>query len=260
MGQNLQQYRAQDFNARTQQRHTIYVAPLGPLKAGRGPLLEASAEYLDAYFDTRTKILEPIPLPLRAWDPTRRQYDARVILEVLPMYLPEDGLALVALTEVDLFIPSTHHVFGLGSQEHRTAAVSLRRLGHDLRLVGQRGTLLRRTLTAASHEVGHTLSMRHCTAFRCLMNGTNSLDEADAHPLHLCPECQRKAELSMGFHRQDRFARLLDFYERYGFPQEAQFVERRLDPPVVEFLPDPPPEAPQPPARVLPPHEDGHAH
>jgi archaemetzincin len=31
--------------------------------------------------------------------------------------------------------------------------------------------------------------MRHCTAFRCLMNGSNHQGERDAKPLHLCPVC-----------------------------------------------------------------------
>jgi hypothetical protein len=32
---------------------------------------------------------------------------------------------------------------------------------------------LRWALGTASHELCHVLAMRHCTAFRCLMNGSN---------------------------------------------------------------------------------------
>lgn len=238
-GQTWHQYKAQANNRRSESRHTIYVAPLGPLRPQSARVLQITAEYLDAYYDTRTVIMDPVALPLRAWDSKRRQYNARTLLDCLRMNVPDDALGVITLTEADLFIPSTHHVFGLGSFEHQVAVVSLYRFGDDFTPEGQRGTVLRRTLTAASHEFGHVLSMRHCTAFVCLMNGTNSLQEADAHPLHLCPDCQRKASHAMGFHRQDRFARLLDFYERYRFLPETAFVERRLDPPEIEFLPDP---------------------
>ena len=68
------------------------------------------------------------------------------------------------------------------------------------------------------------------------MNGTNSMDEADRHPMHMCPVCFRKARHNLHFHPQDRYARLLYFYEKYGFKEQAEFVDRRLNPPEVEFL------------------------
>ena len=51
---------------------------------------------------------------------------------------------------------------------------------------------LRRTLSTATHETGHILTMQHCTAFRCLMNGCNTHEERDRTPLHPCPVCLRK--------------------------------------------------------------------
>src|SRR5262249_40795776 len=51
---------------------------------------------------------------------------------------------------------------------------------------------LRRTLTLASHETGHILTMQHCLAHRCLMNGSNHQEERDSRPAHLCPVCLRK--------------------------------------------------------------------
>ena len=51
---------------------------------------------------------------------------------------------------------------------------------------------LRRTLSTASHETGHILGMAHCTAYSCLMNGSNHQEEKDRRPMHLCPVCLRK--------------------------------------------------------------------
>ncbi len=42
------------------------------------------------------------------------------------------------------------------------------------------------------HELGHVLTIKHCTAFRCLMNGSNHQEERDRRLLHLCPVCLRK--------------------------------------------------------------------
>lgn len=44
---------------------------------------------------------------------------------------------------------------------------------------------LRRTLMIAAHETGHVLTMQHCIAAQCLMNGVNNQEERDRTPLHL---------------------------------------------------------------------------
>ena len=237
-GQTFAQFVAQSRGRRSEGRDKIYVLPLGPLEPEARSIVKVTAEFLDAYYDTPAVVLPPARLPTSAFDGSRSQYDAIELLKRLKESLPADALGLLAVTDSDIFIPSVNFVFGLGSYRQRVGVLSLQRYGHDMRLVGEAGTVLRRSLTVAVHEFGHVLSMRHCTAFRCVMNGTNSLREADSHPLHLCPVCRRKAEFAIGYHRQDRYARLLDFYDRLHFTSEAEFVRRRLDPPEVEFLDD----------------------
>ncbi|MEO1271387.1 MAG: archaemetzincin, partial [Myxococcota bacterium] len=151
--------------------------------------------------------------------------------------LPKDGVGLLAITEADLYIPSLNFVFGLGSTQDRVSVFSTHRLGHDYTMTGNTGTVLKRSLTVAIHEVGHVLGMRHCTAFNCIMNGNSSLEEADSHPLHLCPVCIRKAEHGAGFDRPHRYQRLEQFYDRYtGFDKEAEFIYRRLNPPKLDHI------------------------
>ena len=67
-----------------------------------------------------------------------------------------------------------------------------------------------------------------CVFFRCLMNGSNHLQESDARPLALCPVCLRKLQFSIGFDVVERYRRLLAFYNRVGFAQEAGWVSARL--------------------------------
>ncbi len=235
-GQTFGQFAAQSQNRRTAERHTIYVVHLGHLGRDLQPTHAVTTEFLGAYYDAPTRFLPPMDLPHRAFDDQRGQYDAREILDALAEHIPDDAMGILAITDRDLFIPSVNYVFGLGSSRQRVAVFSTHRFGDDRSISGARGTVLRRSMTVAVHEFGHVLAMRHCTAFRCIMNGTNSMEEADHHTLHLCPVCRRKAELAMRYHRQDRYARLLDFYDKYGFEEESAFVRRRLDPPIIEFL------------------------
>src|SRR3712207_7363776 len=44
-------------------------------------------------------------------------------------------------------------------------------------------TLLR-TLKIAAHETGHMFSVRHCTKYECVMNGSNHLGETDRSEEH----------------------------------------------------------------------------
>lgn len=237
-GQTYEQFLIQSHNLRGPQRSVIYVVPLGALPRAADPVVKATTEFLATYYDTAARLLPVDVMPPRAYDRQRRQYDARKVLDHLAARLPDDALGLVGVTRDDLFIPPVNFVFGLGSFRQRVAVLSIHRYGEDFALEGRRGTVLRRSMTVAAHEFGHVLSMRHCTAFHCLMNGANSLEKADAHPMHLCPVCRRKAEYAIDWHRQDRYANLLAFYERYHFDAEADFVRRRLEPPTVEFLPD----------------------
>lgn len=56
-----------------------------------------------------------------------------------------------------------------------------------------------RAIKTACHELCHVLSMRHCQAYECLMNGSSQLDEADQKPFALCPICLRKLSCYLSF-------------------------------------------------------------
>jgi hypothetical protein len=63
---------------------------------------------------------------------------------------------------------------------------------------------------------------------RCLMNGSNHLDEADDRPLHLCPVCLRKLHDAVAFAIPARYEQLRSFCERAEFEDEAAWFRRRL--------------------------------
>jgi archaemetzincin len=230
-GQTFHQFVLHAHNRPSPARNTLYLLPLGDLDSDERAVLSVTRDFIGVYFNTPTDVLPPRPIPTAALDPRRQQLNARDLLEHLSDDLPDDALGVLAVTDRDLFIPGIDFVFGLGSADLRVAAFSLARYGRDFELDGRPQTVLRRALTVAVHELGHVLNMRHCTEFRCLMNGTSSLREADQHTLHLCPVCIRKASLVMGFDRYERYERLHEFYTTWSFNEEAAFVERRLDAP-----------------------------
>ena len=80
-----------------------------------------------------------------------------------------------------------------------------------------------------AHETGHMFGLTHCVYFRCVMNGSNHLQESDRRPLHLCPVCLRKLQFTVGFDVVKRYEALGRFYKQAGLKDEGAWVDRRLE-------------------------------
>ena len=68
----------------------------------------------------------------------------------------------------------------------------------------------------AAHETGHVLTMLHCTASRCLMNGCNPQKERDSRPTHPCPVCLRKLCWNLRVEPVPYLRRLAAFHREHG--------------------------------------------
>lgn len=118
-------------------------------------------------------------------------------------------------------------VFGQASFRNRTSVWSLARLGDPAASPEAAKECLRLVMGIASHEAGHMFSIRHCTAWRCNMNGANSLREALATPMTCCPECQAKIWWSLSIiDRPAHYRKLAAFHAANGFDAERQFCEK----------------------------------
>ena len=83
-------------------------------------------------------------------------------------------------------------------------------------------------MKTVAHEIGHIFHLKHCQKYACLMNGSNSLPEADTKPLWLCPECLQKFTWHLGYDVTERFQALRKFYVENGFKSEANFMSKSI--------------------------------
>jgi archaemetzincin len=146
---------------------------------------------------------------------------------------PLDAFCVLAITMEDLYPdPSWNFVFGQASPQDSVGVFSFARYDPvfyaEKRRKNFQAVLLRRSCKVLAHESVHMFSLAHCIYFQCLMNGSNHLQESDARPFSLCPVCLRKLQFSIGFDVVDRYQKLLDFYKRVGFENEAGWVSKRL--------------------------------
>lgn len=217
----------------------IYLQPFGDFSKGRSPSIERLWAYAAAYFKMDVEVLSPLTLSdyqvtTRINPFTRkRQILTKDVLDLLRKRLPEDGFCILALTMEDLYPqPSWNFCFGQASLVHRVGVFSFARydpafFGGERELNYQK-ILLWRSCKVLTHEAAHMFGLSHCIFFKCVINGSNHLEESDARPMHLCPVCLRKLHFSIQFDVLDRYRQLLLFYKTVRFEKEAQWVSNRL--------------------------------
>ena len=233
-GQTFRQYVKSRPVKLTRKRKLLYVLPLGEFDANQKKIVDLSAEFLGLYFGCSAKIMPPvslneIPAHARRVHPTwgMRQIKSTFVLsDVLYPRLPDDAVALIALTTSDLYPDDRwNFVFGQASLKNRVGVWSMFRNG-DPQVDFRR--CLRRTLQTATHETGHMFSIKHCIAHDCNMCGSNNRQESDRRPLYLCPECLPKIWWATKAEPESRFDELLKFCDRNKLQTEAKYYRQAL--------------------------------
>ncbi|MBI3189978.1 MAG: hypothetical protein HYZ33_04955 [Ignavibacteriales bacterium] len=99
---------------------------------------------------------------------------------------------LIAIVDVDLYIPVLTFVFGEAQLEGTAAIVSTHRLSNAFYGVDENSSLLLERLTKELvHELGHTFGLFHCKQFECVMRSSTYVEEIDLKKATLCEKCTR---------------------------------------------------------------------
>src|SRR5438094_796984 len=188
-GQTFAEYRDARPVSRSDTLATIYLCFVGDFDEAQRRVLDLTRQYLALFFDCPVKVNRHVPLALvpeeaRRTHPTwgdPQVLTGYVLHELLEPERPADALAYVALTASDLWPgKGWNFVFGEANLRQRTGVWSIYRNGDPGQGEAAFGLCLRRTLATSSHELGHVLTIYHCTAFRCWMNGSNHQEERAA--------------------------------------------------------------------------------
>ncbi len=239
-GQTVAEYRAtlSQVMPPTRQR-VLCLLPLGDFDAG-APSLERLRKYGAAFFGMEMRLLPAVPLdqvPAKQrinGGTGKKQLLTTDILRWLPAQKPADCYALLAVTMTDLYPEdSWNFVFGQALLRGGAGVFSFAR--YDPTFFGEpaaadsEALAFERSAKVLTHEMGHMFGLRHCVYFRCLMNGSNSMRETDGCPLHLCPVCLRKLQMSALFDPELRYQSLLRSYTEFEMTAEADWTRRMLE-------------------------------
>jgi archaemetzincin len=234
-GQTFAEYLALPPVRRTKAENTIYICLIGDFTKEQERVLDITKEYLGLFFDvpvkvTRTIDLDKIPDKARRTHPSwgdKQILTTYVLYDLLKPERPDDALAYLAFTASDLWPgEGWNFVYGQASTTQRIGVWSIYRNGDPAKGDAAFQRCLKRTLGTASHETGHILSMYHCTAFECNMNGSNNQEESDRKPLHLCPVCLRKLCWNLGIKPVAYLQKHEAFCKKHGFKEEAEYYRK----------------------------------
>jgi len=124
------------------------------------------------------------------FDPGRRQYNGDALLKMVDSMGFNGSTKVIALFNVDLFIPILTYIFGQAQLGGRTGIASTFRLSNKRYGIEDGDKLLLdRFIKEAIHEMGHLFGLIHCHTPTCVMRSSTYVEDIDQKEAGLCSKC-----------------------------------------------------------------------
>lgn len=136
------------------------------------------------------------------YNPTRRQYDANMILKAISELTSPDAIKTIGLMRVDIYIPILTYIFGQSILNGSAGIVSLYRLRNELYGLEQDNNLLtERFRKVIVHELGHAFGLIHCHNPSCIMRSSTYVEDLDQKNLDFCFKCKTELDRRLSAYR-----------------------------------------------------------
>lgn len=172
--------------------NTVHLLPVGNVN---GNLLEELRESLPKSIGVACDIVPYLLDPIPSYHAERQQFHSSELLLRTQRLVRSKDWRLLAVANVDLYIPILKFVFGEAQIGGPCALVSIFRLRQEFYgLERDDGLLRQRLLKESIHELGHTLDLHHCGDYRCAMASSHSVEWIDLRAAALCESCHLKID------------------------------------------------------------------
>ena len=163
----------------------ILIQPIGKIDSNVILMLEKS---LGDIFGTEVFLSNKrLEIPEESYNPTRKQFNSTKILSFMIDFIKEAFDHVLGVTDVDLYVPGLHFVFGQAQCPGTFAIISVHRLQHP-----DEAIFLDRIMKEAVHELGHTYGLTYCDNPLCVMHFSNSLTDTDIKGKTFCEKCRNR--------------------------------------------------------------------
>ncbi len=169
---------------------TSYRILVSPLYDMDKDILDALHEGIREAFGYPTESISLLKDLKFAYDASRNQYLSTSILDKLGEKAPSCYLKVLAIVDVDLFIPILTHVYGEAQLGGRACIISTYRLNQGIVDVLSSKRYVCRVRKEALHELGHTFNLRHCREKSCIMHYCRRIEDVDEKSEEFCRYCK----------------------------------------------------------------------
>jgi len=174
----------------------LQLLPVGNLD---GNLLRDMQNAIPKHFEIQgdevcCDVLPTILDPASVFHAERQQYHSSELLRRMQEFVGPRCWRLLGVTDVDLYIPILTFVFGEAQIGGPCAVVSTYRLRQEFYGLQPDEELLRQRLLKESiHELGHTIDLKHCHDYECVMASSHAVEWIDLRRTELCEACRAQA-------------------------------------------------------------------
>jgi archaemetzincin len=172
--------------------NVVHLLPVGRIDLA---LLEELRLGIPRSLHVKCEIAQIALDPASAYHAERQQFHSSEILQRMQSGARPGDWRLLAVADVDLYIPILKYVFGEAQLGGPCAVISAYRLRQEFYgLERDEGLLRERLLKEAVHELGHTLGLRHCEEYTCCMASSHAVEWIDLKERTFCESCRPQVE------------------------------------------------------------------
>ncbi len=175
--------------------NTVHLLPVGKVDVS---LLRDLRVMIPQRLEVACEILPYELDPTPCYHAERQQFHSSEILQRMQSLVRPENWRFLAIADVDLYIPILKYVFGEAQMGGPCALVSVHRLRQEFYGLAPDDSLLRQRLLKESvHELGHTLNLRHCQDYTCVMASSHAVEWIDLRESALCDSCRAQVGLKI---------------------------------------------------------------
>lgn len=225
-------------------RKVVYLLPFGNMKPEVEKLIQSEVEYLKAFLQLEVKILDRIPYDsikkmtsiqtrmvpnsdfeyyskMKGGTPTlTEQIQATSFIDaVMKKNKPKDAVAVLGITEHDIYNPKYNYLFGISELKDGVGLVS------TFRLIDYGQETKYNIRKVVSKQIVNMFSIPNVKDFKCVMNFHNNIDEQYQGKFDLSPRALEKLKYAIGFDYSKRFDDLAKFWTKEKNKEEAKYYE-----------------------------------
>lgn len=222
----------------------VYLLPFGNMKPEVEKLIQSEVEYLEAFLQLHVKVLDRISYDsikkissiqtrmvansdfeyfskMKGGTPTlREQIQASSFINaVIKKNKPKDAIAVLGITEHDIYNPKYNYLFGISGLKDGVGLVS------TFRLIDYGKETKYNIRKVVSKQIVNMFSIPNVKDFKCVMNFHNNINDLHKGKFDLSPRALEKFKYAIGFDYSKRFDDLTKFWTKENNKEEAKYYE-----------------------------------